>query len=639
MVKRFLSILATLLFVAGTVVPSAQAGLVSVSGINGGEVLANGDPANVALFPANGQGANFPLWYKDTNGLKLGLCLEGAEGEFPCAKVGTPYFANAQCTTKFYPHEEVVGFGLEGYYFLLLSYPFDVPLTSNGTPTGTPLGGSVQLQLLLETTWGADERYNPATGQVNGQTVYTQNANGACVTALSEDIGELHRVEAGYELLFARLRLRVLPGSPEGWYRMTYPYGVKTIYFPFDGDLNVRTEVRQLVGDLDASLGPANTPNYTIALNDPQTLIAANGGTVPAQYIGLRETGFASDAAFGTRSVGPFLHHPNYLTDPEFLVNGKRYIGRPTNEANPALAPGHPITGSTFDDPLNPGQKVNFFRVQFLAGEFNAPPAEAAWTTAPVVAYTDQFNLVGQVVADPPVVAPTPASIGVFRNGVWYLDTSGDGAWGAGDTQYRFGIAGDLPVTGDWNGDGFTQIGMFRNGVWYLDTSGDGVWGAGDTQYRFGIAGDIPVIGDWNGNGQPKIGVFRNGGWYLDTSGDGVWGAGDTQYRFGVAGDIPLTGGGDVGADTIAVFRNAAWYIDDNNNGIWDAGLDTVVRFGIAGDKPVVGDWNGSGDDKVGVFRNGVWYLDINGSDTWDNGVDSVLRFGIAGDRPVTGRW
>jgi hypothetical protein len=27
----------------------------------------------------------------------------------------------------------------------------------------------------------------------------------------------------------------------------------------------------------------------------------------------------------------------------------------------------------------------------------------------------------------------------------------------------------DIPVTGDWNGNGVTKIGIFRNGLWYLD--------------------------------------------------------------------------------------------------------------------------------------------------------------------------
>ena len=89
--------------------------------------------------------------------------------------------------------------------------------------------------------------------------------------------------------------------------------------------------------------------------------------------------------------------------------------------------------------------------------------------------------------------------IGLFRNGyAWYLDRSGDGKWGTGDTAYGFGLSGDVPVTGDWNGDGKTEIGLFRNGyAWYLDSNGDGKWGTGDIAYGFGLSGDKPVTGKW----------------------------------------------------------------------------------------------------------------------------------------------
>ena len=71
-------------------------------------------------------------------------------------------------------------------------------------------------------------------------------------------------------------------------------------------------------------------------------------------------------------------------------------------------------------------------------------------------------------------------------------------------------MAGDIPVVGDWNGDGKTKIGVFRSGNWYLDSNGNNSWDAGsDAAYVFGMAGDIPVVGDWNGDGKTKIGVFR----------------------------------------------------------------------------------------------------------------------------------
>ena len=72
--------------------------------------------------------------------------------------------------------------------------------------------------------------------------------------------------------------------------------------------------------------------------------------------------------------------------------------------------------------------------------------------------------------------------IGVFRPsiGMWFLDSSGNGAWNdcTSDTCINFGIQGDIPVTGDWNGDGTTKIGVFRPSIgwWFLDYNGNGQW-------------------------------------------------------------------------------------------------------------------------------------------------------------------
>jgi hypothetical protein len=247
-----------------------------------------------------------------------------------------------------------------------------------------------------------------------------------------------------------------------------------------------------------------------------------------------------------------------------------------------------------------------------------------------------------------PLVLKMNDRIGIFRgNGQWYLDANGSGAWDAvGDKISFFGIAGDIPFTGDWNGSGTTKLGVYRNGQWYLDINGNGLWDQGtDKIYTFGLPGDIPIVGDWSGNGTTKIGVVRNAGgvleFYLDMNGNGVWDpAIDRVTYFGTVGDIPVTGDWNgTGTTKIGVFRNGQLFRDMNGNGYWDAGTDQITAFGIAGDLPVTGDWNGTGTTKIGVFRNGTWYLDMNGNGSWDAGVDAIKTFGITGDKPVTGKW
>jgi hypothetical protein len=126
------------------------------------------------------------------------------------------------------------------------------------------------------------------------------------------------------------------------------------------------------------------------------------------------------------------------------------------------------------------------------------------------------------------------------------------------DHVFLYGDEKYCPVTGDWNGDGVTNIGVFYNGVWYLDADGDGRWSTADTAISLGQSGDVPVVGDWNGDGRTKLGVYRNGTWLLDTNGDGALDARDRVFRLGEAGDVPVAGdwNGD-GIDEIGVYRTA----------------------------------------------------------------------------------
>ena len=238
----------------------------------------------------------------------------------------------------------------------------------------------------------------------------------------------------------------------------------------------------------------------------------------------------------------------------------------------------------------------------------------------------------------PPPAALAPDQIGVFRNGQWILDTNHDHVYDTGDTVYKFGQTGDVPITGDWNGDGVDHIGVFRNvngiGEFILDTNGNGVIDSGDTAFYFGLGTDRIVIGDWNGDGRDKVGVFRDNGsrrvgeFSLDTNGNHQFDSSDSVFLFGLATDKIVIGdwNGD-GRDKVGVFRNngsgvGLFSLDTNGNHQFDSS-DSVFLFGLASDTMFVGDWNGDGRSKVGVFRNNgigqaIWSLDYNGNLVFD---------------------
>jgi hypothetical protein len=201
------------------------------------------------------------------------------------------------------------------------------------------------------------------------------------------------------------------------------------------------------------------------------------------------------------------------------------------------------------------------------------------------------------------------SSLGFFdaSDASWHLDLDGNGILDgceAGACRRVYGRPGDLPVAGDWTGGGTTAIGVFRpsSGEWQLDADGDGSFDGCVVDLCpgfFGAPGDVPVVGDWSGDGRTKIGIFRpaTGEWLLDFTGEGEPGSCPAScFLFGAPGDLPVAGDWDgSGADKIGVFRprTGEWLLDLNGDGNWDGcGADLCLGpFGAPGDLPVAGNW------------------------------------------------
>lgn len=94
---------------------------------------------------------------------------------------------------------------------------------------------------------------------------------------------------------------------------------------------------------------------------------------------------------------------------------------------------------------------------------------------------------------------------------------------GVADTDYIFGIPGDIAVSGDFNGNGRDTVSVYRpsQGRFFItNTLGSNEQGHGPAEYDFwfGVPGDAPLMGDWNGSGTDTAGVFRSNVYYLRNS-------------------------------------------------------------------------------------------------------------------------
>ncbi|MFC1416244.1 DNRLRE domain-containing protein [Streptacidiphilus cavernicola] len=228
------------------------------------------------------------------------------------------------------------------------------------------------------------------------------------------------------------------------------------------------------------------------------------------------------------------------------------------------------------------------------------------------------------------------SSIGLYRPSTYsfIFDTSNSST--TVDHTLAYGNVGDIPVTGDWNGDGVDTVGVYRPSTqtFYLDDSN--TVSETDHTIRIGTTGDLPVVGDWNGDGVDTVGVYRpsNRHFYLDDSltSSNV----DHIVTFGNAGDQPVVGdwNGD-GVDTVGVYRpgNETFYLADS---LANPAADHTLAFGNSGDTPLTGDWNGDGTDTVGVWRPSSFYLD---NSLTVASIDQTTAFGIGTDVPLSGDW
>jgi peptidoglycan/xylan/chitin deacetylase (PgdA/CDA1 family) len=227
--------------------------------------------------------------------------------------------------------------------------------------------------------------------------------------------------------------------------------------------------------------------------------------------------------------------------------------------------------------------------------------------------------------ADPAAAATTPSRIIMVRGTTWLIRDSLSA--GAATWTFDFGALGDIPISGDWNGDGVNTPGVVRGNTWLLRNSLSG--GPADITFTYGLSSDTIVVGDWDGDGIDTPGVVRNATWLLRNSNS----AGDPNvtFAYGAWNDIPMAGdwNGD-GRDTPGVIRGATRYLRNSLSG---GTADIVYTFGVPTDRFVVGDWDGDGITTTGTVSGGQWYIRNSNS---AGHSDVSFRYGNGGDLPLS---
>jgi len=168
------------------------------------------------------------------------------------------------------------------------------------------------------------------------------------------------------------------------------------------------------------------------------------------------------------------------------------------------------------------------------------------------------------------------------------------------DQDFFYGTAGDVPIAGDWDGNGTVTCGVYRpvNQTFFLRNTNT----AGNADLAVVITGaqatDRPVVGRWvAGSLVTGVGLYRPGNGQFLLKNANVSGPADATFVMTTTGTVVAPVAGDwtrQGFAAVGVVVNVGGTIQFQLRTANTAGAPELrVNYGAPGDVPLIGNWDG----------------------------------------------
>jgi hypothetical protein len=202
---------------------------------------------------------------------------------------------------------------------------------------------------------------------------------------------------------------------------------------------------------------------------------------------------------------------------------------------------------------------------------------------------------------------------------MWWIWKSAAGGAAEG---VPWGMRGDVPLPGDYDGDGEDDLAVYRRSTGNVYVEADGC----DFSRTIPVGTGAPVVGDFDGDGRADPGIYDPvTGWFSIALAVGAM----MNDSVGSGGGIPVPRDYDGdGRTDFAVYRTDGGYWDIRRS---STSTLSSLWWGDPEDVPAPADFDGDGRSEIATFNTSTgWWWSLDAA-----GFAHAVQWGTSNDVPV----